>query len=101
MKLHKGDNVRVTVGKDAGKEAKIERVWREEEKVLLPGINMYKKHTKPKGEGQRGGIQDLARPLSIAKVALVCPKCSVVTRIGFKLINDKKVRICRKCEQEI
>src|SRR5437016_5367974 len=101
MKLKKGDKVQVLAGKDRGKEAQIERVFTKENLVSLPGLNIYKRHMKPKGEGQRGGIMEINRPFDVSKVALVCPKCKKVTRVGYKFLNDKKVRICRKCEQEI
>ncbi len=101
MKYKKGDKVKVMVGKDRGKEGAIERVWENEAKVAIAGINVYKRHSKPRGEGQKGGIVDFVRPLSAANVALVCPKCKQVTRIGYKLTDKEKVRVCRKCDQEI
>jgi large subunit ribosomal protein L24 len=101
MKLRKGDKVKILTGKDRGKEGAVERVWPKEAKVAVAGVNVYKRHSKPKTEGQKGGIIDFARPLAFAKVALVCPKCKQVTRVGYKLTDDKKVRICRKCDQEI
>jgi len=101
MKLKKGDKVKVTGGKDNGKEAKIERVFLAENKVLLPEINVYKRHLKARTEGQKSEIVTMSRPLAVANVALICPKCNVQTRVGYKLIADKKVRVCRKCNQEI
>lgn len=101
MKFKKGDKVKVMVGKDRGKEGAIEALWPKAGKLALAGINVYKRHSKPRGEGQKGGIVDFTRPLAAAKVALVCPKCKQVTRVGYKLTNKEKVRICRKCEQEI
>lgn len=99
MKLRKGDNIIVTVGKDKGRKGKIEKVLPKVGKVLVPGINIYKKHTKPRGEKQPGGIIDIIKPLLIANVALICPKCSKQTRIGYQI--DKtgtKHRICKKCQ---
>lgn len=101
MKLKKGDKVKVIVGKDLGKEGSIERVWMKENKVSIPGVNIFKRHSKPRGEGQKGGIFDLPKPIAVDKVALICPKCKKVTRIGYKLVKNGKVRICRKCEAEI
>lgn len=101
MKLRKGDKVKILAGKDRGKEGAIERVWPKEEKVAVAGVNIYKRHSKSGKAGQKGGIIDFVRPLVAAKVALVCPKCKQVTRIGFKVTDKKKVRICRKCQQEI
>jgi large subunit ribosomal protein L24 len=101
MKILKGDNVMITVGKDKGKQAKVERVFRGDGKVLLPGLNQFKKHRKPQGEGKPGEILTISNPILASKVGLICPKCKQVTRIGSKVINDKKVRFCRKCEQTI
>lgn len=101
MKLRKGDTVKVTTGKDSGKETKIERVFLADNKVVATGVNVYKRHMKSRGQGQPGGIVDITKPIDVSKVALICPKCKAQTRVGFKMIDDKKVRICRKCEQEI
>lgn len=103
MKLKTGDKVKITAGKDKGKEGVIERVYTSTQKVLVPGVNMYKKHVKASqvARGQKGGVYDLPRPLSVAKVSLICPKCKKQTRIGYKVTGDTKTRICRKCEKVI
>lgn len=98
MKLKKGDQVLVVSGKDRGAKGKIEKIFPQEQKVLLPGINLYKKHVKPQGEGKPGGIIDLPKPLPVANVALLCPKCGLRTRIGYQLTKTGKIRICRKCQ---
>ncbi len=101
MKLKKGDKVKVTAGKDRGKEGVIEKAWQKENKVTILGINLYKRHIKAQAEGQKGEIKELPRPLAISNVALICPKCKKETKVGYKLVKDGKVRICRKCEAEI
>lgn len=101
IKLHKGDLVVVSTGKDRGRQAKIERVFVKKELVLLPGLNQYKKHRKSQGKDKPGEILTISRPITISKVALICPKCKQATRIGWREINDKKIRFCRKCEQGI
>jgi large subunit ribosomal protein L24 len=101
LKLKVGDTIKVTLGKDRGREGKIEKVYPKEVKILVPGVNMYKKHIKNTGGQTKGGIYDIPRPLSFGKVALVCPKCKKITRVGFKIVNNEKVRICRKCAKEI
>lgn len=102
MKLRKGDKVKVTAGKDRGREGVVEKVFPKEDKVLVTGVNIYKKHIKARGEGKPGGIVEIARPLAVAKVALLCPKCKQLTRIGFQLEEKKKKsRICKKCQQKI
>lgn len=98
MKIKKGDQVIIMTGKDRGKKGKIEKIYRRVGKVLIPGINVYKKHVKPQGEGKPGGIVDLAKPISIANVALLCPKCGQKTRIGYQRAKGEKYRICKKCQ---
>lgn len=100
MKLKVNDTIKVTIGKDKGREGKIEKVIPKENKILVPGINMYKKHVKGMGE-TKSGIYDIPRPLSLGKIALICPKCKKITRVGFKFAGNQKVRICKKCGKEI
>jgi large subunit ribosomal protein L24 len=100
LKLKKGDKIKVLMGKDKGREAEVEKLLIKSGKVLVPGVNMYKKHVKGV-QGQKGGIYDVPRPLLFSKVALVCPKCKKATRVGFKDVAGEKMRICRKCGREI
>lgn len=100
IKFKTGDTVKVTAGKDKGREGKIERIFPEDQKVIVPEVNMYKKHVKG-SQGQKGGIFDLPRPLAFSKIALICPKCKKQTRVGFSVLKDEKVRICKKCGKEI
>ncbi len=101
MKLRKGDTIRVMAGKDRGREGKVEAIFQSEAEVFVPGLNQYKKHRKPQGEGKPGEIVTLSRPLGVANLALVCPKCKQVTRVGYSITGKKKVRICRKCKNEL
>lgn len=101
MKLKKGDNIIVTAGKDKGRKGKIEKVMPREGLVLVPGINIYKRHLKKRDEKNPGGIIDLPRPLPIGSVALVCPACGKPTRAGFVVGKTEKVRVCRKCGKKI
>ena len=100
MKFKIGDNVKITAGKDKGRDGKIERVFPKTLLVIVPGVNLYKKHVKG-FQGQKGGIYDIPRPLGLGKIALICPKCKKVTRIGFSTKGEKKARICKKCNKEI
>lgn len=101
LKLRKGDTIKVILGKDKGKEGKIDRVF-SGGKVLVDGLNQFKKHVKGTGtSGQKSEIVTLSRPYFQSSVALVCPKCKKMTRVGFSIRNNKKVRICRKCEEEV
>lgn len=101
MKLKKGDQIIVTLGKDKGRKGKIEKIFPKNGKILVPGINMYKRHMKRRDEKHPGGIIDIARPMLSSKVSLFCPKCNQKTRIGYLVMKDGKERICRKCEQKI
>ncbi len=98
MKFKKDDEVLVTSGKDRGKKGKIDKVFPRENTVIVAGVNLYKKHLKPRGEGKPGGIIDITRPLNVAKVALICPKCGKATRVGYQIEAKGKIRICRKCK---
>lgn len=100
MRLKKGDEVVITSGKDKGKKGKIEAVFPQKSLVFLPGLNIFKRHVKRRDEKNPGGILSLSRPISIANVALLCPKCKKPTRLGMKLGREKE-RICRKCKQSI
>jgi large subunit ribosomal protein L24 len=100
LKLKAGDTVKITAGKDKGREGKIEKIFPKQTKALIPGVNIYKKHVKG-SQGQKGGIYDIPRPLDFAKVVLVCPKCKKTTRVGFKIIGKNKTRVCKKCNKEI
>lgn len=97
MKLKKGDEVSITAGKDRGKRGKIEAVFPKRQAVLVAGVNIYKRHLKPRGPDKPGGIIDITKPLNLAKVALVCPKCARPTRIGYQRKGVEKLRFCKKC----
>ena len=100
LKFKVGDNIKVIQGKDKDRVGKIEYIDLKGQRVLIPGINVYKKHVKGQS-GRKSGIYDLPRPLAFSKVALVCPKCKKLTRVGFRVLSKEKVRICRKCGREI
>ncbi len=96
MKLHKNDNVEVIAGKDIGKRGEIIRVYANKDTVLVRGINMVKKTFRPKSQQDRGGILDIEAPIHVSNVMIICKKCGK-TRVGFKIEDGKKTRICRKC----
>lgn len=99
MKIRKGDKVKVTAGKDRGKEGTVEKVLNSQSKIIVAGANLYKKHLKRQSAEKKGQIIDIAKPLPLGSIALICPKCSQATRVGFKFEGEKKTRICRKCDQ--
>ncbi len=101
MKIKKGDKVRVIYGKDEGREGVVEKVYRKSGKVLIPGINIYKKHIKKNEKMPQGGVVEVPRALHVAKVMLICPRCKKLTRVGFELTKTKKFRICKECKNRI
>ncbi len=101
MKFKKGDLVKIVLGKDKGKTGKIEKILPKSEKVLVTGINQYKRHLKARAQGQSSEIVTITKPLAVSNVALVCPHCKLQTRIGFKIEKNDKIRICRKCEKKL
>lgn len=101
MKLKIGDEILVVSGREKGKKGKIEKVLPTLEKVTVTGINLYKRNKKAVGTNQRGGIIDIIRPLPVANVMFVCPKCKLPARVGYVIKNDQKSRVCKKCDQII
>ncbi len=103
-KVHvkKGDMVVVITGKDAGKKGKIIEVIPTNGKVVVEGINVAKRHTKPTQKLPQGGINDKAMPIDSSNVLLYCKKCDKGVRAGKKIMdNGKKIRVCKKCGEEI
>lgn len=100
FKFKIGDTIKITAGKDKGRSGKILKVFPQDQKVLVEGLNEYKKHIKAKGN-ETGKIVTLPRPISTASVALVCPSCGKATRVGFDSSQSPKVRVCHLCRQVI
>ena len=97
MKLKKGDNVKVLSGNDKGKTGEILEIQPKNDKVIVKGVNIRKKSVKARKQGDESGIISVECAIPSAKVNVVCPKCGKVTRIGYKIEDGKKVRICKKC----
>jgi large subunit ribosomal protein L24 len=94
MKLKIGDTVKITQGKDRGKTGKVEKVLPKNGKVVVTGLNVYKKHVKPRGQGKPGSLAEISRPLDLAKISLICPHCHQVVRVSKK-------RVCKKCQKTV
>ena len=92
MKIRKDDNVVVITGRDKGKSGKVLRVFPAENRVLVQGINLAKRHTKPRA-GQQGAIVEKENPIHASNVALSDPKDNKPTRVGFKTVDGRKVRV--------
>lgn len=101
MKILKGDLVAIVTGKDEGKTGKVEKVLTKENKVVVEGVNQFKRHIKARTQGQKSEIVTITKPLAMANVALICPKCKEQTRVGYVVSKDSKERICRKCKAVI
>lgn len=102
MKLHTGDTVTVVRGKDNGRTGKVEKIFPKEAKVIVEGVNQFKRHVKGKMPGQKSEIITLTKPLPVANVMLQCPKCKKTARVGIKILKDgSKARVCKKCNAEI
>ncbi len=101
MKLKKGDKVKIVSGKDRGKTGVIFRVLPDETKIVIDGLNMFKKRSRPKRQGEKGQTVVVPRPLNASNVMLVCPSCSKATRIGRRLDGGRSVRYCKKCKSTI
>ena len=105
LKIRKGDHVRVMTGKERGKEGRVLMVIPREERLLIEGVNLVKRHTKLRASrgrsGQEGGIIEKEAPIQVSNVQIVCPSCGP-TRVGYQILNDgTKTRVCRKCGGEL
>ena len=102
FKFKLNDNVKITSGKDKGREGKIEALDAKKNTVFIPGVNVYKKAVKAQmAKDGKGGIFELSRPLPVSKIMVVCPKCKKTTRVAFRVMDKEKVRVCVKCGKEI
>ena len=101
MNIRKDDKVVVISGKDKGKMGKVLVSNPKAGKVIVEGVSVATKHQKPRKQGEEGGIIKVDTPIYVSKVQLVCPKCGKATRVGHKIVDGKKVRVCKKCGAEI
>lgn len=101
MKIKKDDTVLIISGKDQGKKGKVMEVLPQQGRVIVEGLNLRKKHVKPKKQGEKGQVVEIPGPVDISNVKLICPKCKKPVRVGYKIEGDKKFRMCKKCKQTI
>jgi large subunit ribosomal protein L24 len=102
MKVRKGDRVVVLSGKDRGREGTVTFAYPDKGRVIVDGANVAKRHQKPTKQTQQGGIIDKEMPIDASNVAIICPSCGKPTRVGHRFEPDgTKVRICRKCEEDL
>ena len=101
MNIKRDDTVIVLSGKDKGKRGKVLSVDPKGGKVIVEGVAVINRHTKPRKQGDEGGIIKKESPIYACKVMRVCPKCDKPTREAHKIVDNKKVRVCKKCGAEI
>jgi large subunit ribosomal protein L24 len=98
MKVRKNDTVLVIAGKDKGKKGKIRFSYPRQERVVVEGVNMIKRHSRARGVARQAGIVEREAPLHISNVMLICNKCGKPARVGSRMLEDgKKARLCRSC----
>lgn len=101
MKIRKNDTILVVSGKDRGKKGKVLTSFPKDNKILVEGVNLRKKHQRPKKQGEKGQVVLMPGPISVSNVKAICAKCGSPARIGYKVLDNSKVRICKKCNQEM
>jgi large subunit ribosomal protein L24 len=101
MKIKTNDKVKILSGKDKGKTGKVIQVFPAEGKLVVEGMNVIKKHLRSRSKSEKGQVLELSAPMYAGKAQLVCPKCEKAVRVGYKLENGNKFRVCRKCGQPI
>jgi len=95
-KIRKGDRVQVMTGRDKGKRGEVLRVIPKESRAVVQGVNVIKRHQRPAGMGQPGGIIEREAPVHVSNLMVIDPKSDKPTRVGFKLLEDgRKVRVAR------
>ena len=102
MQIHKNDSVMVIAGKERGKTGKVLRVLKEKDAVIIERLNIVKRHTKPRGPQQTGGIVEKEAAIHASNIMILCDKCNAPARVGHKILGDgKKIRICRNCKEAL
>lgn len=106
QRIRKGDKVEIIIGEDKGAVGTVREVFTKENKVIVEGYNMVKKHQKAAqtaggASARQAGVVDEELPINLSKVMLVCPHCNEATRVGFVYHSGEKMRVCRQCGETI
>ncbi|MDX9785337.1 MAG: 50S ribosomal protein L24 [Desulfobacterales bacterium] len=102
MRVKKDDKVKIIAGKDKGKIGKVLKTDRKKARVLVENINKVKRHTRPNAQNRQGGIVEREAPIDLSNVMLLCNKCMAPARVKMQILEDgKKMRICRKCAEQL
>ncbi|MGE0544214.1 MAG: 50S ribosomal protein L24 [Dehalococcoidia bacterium] len=101
-KIKRNDTVQVLSGKDRGKQGQVRRMLPKEERAIVTGVNIVKKHRRPRSANETGGIIEMEAPLHVSKLMVICPSCGKPSRIGIRTKADgTRFRYCKKCESEL
>ncbi len=101
MKIKKNDKVVIIAGKDRGKSGKVMHAFPQDKQVIVEGLNLMKKHVRPKKQGESGQIIEFPAPMDVSNVKLICPKCDEATRTGVEKASEGKKRVCKKCNKSL
>lgn len=101
MKIKKGDNVMVIAGKNRGESGKVFRALPKTDQVVVDGLNIRKRHVRPRRAGQKGEVVQKFAPMHVSNVKIICGACGKPVRVGYKVTETTKVRVCKKCQAEL
>lgn len=101
MRIKKGDNVKILSGNDKGKTGEVLEVIPKTNKIIVKGVNIRKKHVKPRKQGEEGGIISVECAIHSSKANIVCEKCNKPSKIGYIEEKGEKIRVCKKCGAKI
>ena len=97
MRIKKGDTVQVLSGNDKGKTGEVLQIIPKDNKVVVKGVNVRKKHVKARKQGEESGIIPVECVINSSKINVVCPKCGKATKVGYNTEKGEKIRVCKKC----
>ena|SRR3989344_1058471 len=101
MKLKKGDKVKIISGNDKGKEGKIIDVFLSDGRIVVDGVAVHKKHVRARRQGEKGDRIEKPTPIPVSRAMIICGSCGKPTRIGYRIEENGKIRICKKCESAL
>jgi large subunit ribosomal protein L24 len=102
LRIKKGDKVVVLAGRDKGKTGRVLKVFPQDNKAIVEGVNLVKKHLRRRSENEPGGIKEVPSSIHVSNIAIFCPSCNRGAKLGVKILEDKtKIRICKRCQKEI
>lgn len=98
MHIKKGDTVKIIAGKDRGRSGKVISVFLKSGRIMVEGVNVYKKHSRPKRQGEKGEVVQVPRPLDASNAMILCGSCKKPARVGYRTERGTKFRYCKKCK---